>query len=97
MPGEMPSDSSESDGEGSASDENAGSQSSPPDIPESDSERGGMRGAFGNYITEVSSSVNLIVLLELLGACILLALVGGMVSVIAIMRYEPLQILANRD
>ena len=52
---------------------------------------------FGGYMTEVSSSVNLVVLLELLGACIALALVGGMVSVIAIMRYEPLQILANRD
>jgi len=96
-PEEISSDSSESAGEESASDENTGSQSVPPEIPEGDSERGGMRGAFGNYITEVSSSVNLIVLLELLGSCILLALVGGMVSVIAIMRYEPLQILANRD
>ena len=54
-------------------------------------------GGFGGFVTEVSSSVNLVVLLELLGACIALALTGGMVSVIAIMRYEPLQILANRD
>jgi len=52
---------------------------------------------FGGFVTEVSSSVNLVVLLELLGACVALALVGGMVSVISIMRYEPLQILANRD
>ena len=51
----------------------------------------------GRFITEVSSSVNLVVLLELLCACIVLALAGGMVSVVAIMRYEPLQILANRD
>lgn len=54
-------------------------------------------GGFGGFVTEVSSSVNLVVLLELLGACVALALVGGIVSVIAIMRYEPLQILANRD
>ena len=56
-----------------------------------------MPGGFGGFVTEVSSSVNLVVLVELLAACIALALVGGMVSVIAIMRYEPLQILANRD
>ncbi|MBR5315760.1 MAG: ABC transporter permease [Firmicutes bacterium] len=54
-------------------------------------------GVIGNYVTEVSSSVNLVVLLELLAVCIALAVVSGMVSVIAIMRYEPLQILANRD
>lgn len=51
----------------------------------------------GGFVMEVSSAVNFVVLLELLGACIVLALVGGTVSVIAIMRYEPLQILANRD
>lgn len=68
----------------------------PPEIPEGEEGRD-FGGMFGNYITEVSSAVNLVVLLELLAACVALAIVGGMVSVIAIMRYEPLQILANRD
>lgn len=54
-------------------------------------------GPFGSYISEVSSAVNLTVLAELLAACILLAAAAGMVSVISIMRYEPLQILSSRD
>lgn len=37
------------------------------------------------------------VLLEMMGICLLLALAAGMVSVVTIMRYEPLQILSNRD
>ena len=49
------------------------------------------------YITNVSNSLNIIVLLELLGSCLLLGIIAGAVSVIAIMRYEPLQILNNRD
>lgn len=87
-PTDMPSD--------SADDFNADGESMAPEIPEGD-DASGFGGAFGNYVSEVSSSVNLVVLLELLAACIVLALVSGMVSVIAIMRYEPLQILANRD
>ena len=49
------------------------------------------------YMTQVSSSVNLTVLLQLLACCILLAMAGGIVSVAAIMRYEPSQILSERD
>lgn len=56
---------------------------------------------FGNnmreYVSEVSNAVNPIILIELLICCVLLALISGMVSVIAIMRYEPLEILSNRD
>lgn len=44
-----------------------------------------------------TSSVSGIVLLELLGSCLLLALIAGTVSVAAIMRYEPLEILSERD
>lgn len=56
-------------------------------------------GGFGavNYISEVSSAVNLTVLLEMLGICVVLAGLGSAVSVTAIMRYEPLKILSNRD
>jgi len=49
------------------------------------------------YMTTVSNSLNIIVLLELLGSCLLLGVIAGSVSVVAIMRYEPLQILNNRD
>lgn len=49
------------------------------------------------YVTEISATVNVTVLLQLLGICILLALISGAVSVITIMRYEPLKILSNRD
>lgn len=50
-----------------------------------------------NYVSEVSSAVNITVLFQLLGVFILLALIAGCVSVIFIMRYEPLKILSNRD
>lgn len=49
------------------------------------------------YISSVSSAVNMKVLAELLGISVLLAAAGAAVSVSAIMRYEPLKILAGRD
>ena len=68
----------------------------------------GMFGGFGgqggvmpegmaDFMTDITASVDVTVLLEMMGICLLLALAAGMVSVVAIMRYEPLQILANRD
>ena len=73
----------------------------PSDMP-------GMFGGFGgqgsvvpegmaDFMTDITASVDVTVLLEMMGICLLLALAAGMVSVVAIMRYEPLQILANRD
>ena len=50
-----------------------------------------------NYVTEISSAMNFTVVLQMLGIAILLVLVSGMVSVMFVMRYEPLKILANRD
>ena len=50
-----------------------------------------------NYISQVSSATDLAVLLELLAIGLGLALIASAVSVIFIMRYEPLKILANRD
>lgn len=50
-----------------------------------------------NYITEVDSAMNLTVVLQMLGVGLLLTLVASMVSVLFIMRYDPLKILANRD
>ena len=50
-----------------------------------------------NYISEVNEAVNLKVVAQLLGICVLLAAAGSAVAVTAIMRYEPLQILSSRD
>lgn len=75
--------------------------SSAPEIP---SDIGGKDNAFtnmmsnaNNYITEVNSAMNFTVVLQLLGIAVLLTLVAGMFSMLFIMRYEPLKILANRD
>ena len=50
-----------------------------------------------SYITEVDSAMNLTVVLQMLGVGLLLTLVAGAASVLFIMRYDPLKILANRD
>lgn len=54
-------------------------------------------GATIDYVNDITAAVNVRVLLQLFGICILLALVSGAASVITIMRYEPLKILSNRD
>ena len=56
--------------------------------------------AFGgavDYVTEVNSAMNLTVVLQMLGVGLLLTLVASAASVLFIMRYDPLKILANRD
>ncbi|MGN0489253.1 MAG: ABC transporter permease [Ruminococcus sp.] len=50
-----------------------------------------------NFISQITASVDLTVLLELLGICVLLALIASAVSVCFILRYNPLRILSNRD
>lgn len=50
-----------------------------------------------NYITEVNSAMNLTVVFQMLGVGLLLTLVASLASVLFIMRYDPLKILANRD
>lgn len=50
-----------------------------------------------NYVTEISSAMNFTVVLQMLGIAVLLTLISGAVSVLFVMRYEPLKILANRD
>lgn len=64
--------------------------------------RGGKMGTAApientNYITEISRAADITVIAEMLGIAILLTLVSGAVSMLFIMRYEPLKILANRD
>ena len=72
----------------------------PSDIPDI----GGGKNPFGemfdsaaNYITEVDSAMNLTVVFQMLGVGLLLTLVASAASVLFIMRYDPLKILANRD
>ena len=73
-----------------------------PEIP--DDIGGGKGNPFGeifgsaqDYITEVNSAMNLTVVFQMIGVGLLLTLVASMASVLFIMRYDPLKILANRD
>jgi len=50
-----------------------------------------------SYVTEISSAMNMTVMLQMLGIAVLLTLIAGSVSMMFVMRYEPLKILANRD
>ncbi len=62
--------------------------------------RGGMGEFFGgaaDYISEINSAMNFTVVLQMLGIAVLLTLVAGAVSMLFVMRYDPLRILANRD
>lgn len=56
-----------------------------------------MLGGATDYITEVNSAMNLTVVFQMLGVGLLLTLVASLASVLFIMRYDPLKILANRD
>ena len=58
---------------------------------------GGMFEGAANYITEVDSAMNLTVVFQMIGVGLLLTLVASAASVLFIMRYDPLRILANRD
>lgn len=49
-----------------------------------------------SYIEQINTSINLTMLLELIGIGIVLAFISSLVSVSYVMRYEPLQILADR-
>ncbi|WP_329886230.1 ABC transporter permease [Pseudoramibacter faecis] len=62
-------------------------------------QRPGSNAAAGDssILNSISSGVNAAVVTELLCAMIALAAAAGAVSVVTIMRYKPLQILANRD
>ena len=56
-----------------------------------------MIGGASDYITQVNSAMNLTVIFRMLGVGLLLTLVASLASVLFIMRYDPLKILANRD
>ena len=56
-----------------------------------------MLGGAKDYITEVDSAMNLTVVFQMIGVGLLLTLIASAASVLFIMRYDPLKILANRD
>ena len=58
---------------------------------------GNMINGAQNYITEVDSAMNLTVVFQMIGVGLLLTLIASTASVMFIMRYDPLKILANRD
>lgn len=49
-----------------------------------------------NYVKDITASIDVVVLFQLLGLGILLALISSATAVISILRYEPLKILSNR-
>lgn len=50
-----------------------------------------------DYISEISSATDIVVIIQLLGIGILLTIISGGISVFVILRYEPLKILSNRE
>ena len=58
---------------------------------------GDMFNSAAEYITEVDSAMNLTVVIQMIGVGLLLTLIASAASVLFVMRYDPLKILANRD
>ena len=54
-------------------------------------------GMATDYITEINSAMNLTVVLQMLAIAVGLTIISGTVSMLFVMRYEPLKILSNRD
>ena len=56
-----------------------------------------MFNSTANYVSEIDSAMNLTVVFQMLGIGLLLTLFASAASILFIMRYDPLKILANRD
>lgn len=50
-----------------------------------------------DYVSQIGSAMNFTVVLQMFAIAILLTLAAGAFSMLFVMRYEPLKILANRD
>ena len=74
-----------------------GRPSDMPDMGGGNNPFGEMFGGAADYITEVDSAMNLTVVFQMIGVGLLLTLIASAASVLFIMRYDPLKILANRD
>lgn len=71
------------------------SEQTSPDVGREN--RDGFGAPVANYISEIDSAMNLTVVWQMLGLGLLLSLVAAAVSILFVMRYDPLKILANRD
>lgn len=72
----------------------------PNDMPQAQNGRPGNffdENEVTDYINEIDEAMNLTVVFQMLGIAVLLTIVSGAVSMLFIMRYDPLRILANRD
>jgi putative ABC transport system permease protein len=61
---------------------------------------GGMFGQANNaveYLNTINATINLEILLQLVGIGILLTIISSLAGVVFVLRYEPLKILANRS
>lgn len=86
-------------GRGGKGGDMGGDMAMPDDLPDMGG-KGGFAAMFGgaaDYVTEINAAMNFTVVLQMLGIAILLTLAAGVVSMLFVMRYEPLKILANRD
>lgn len=57
----------------------------------------GEEGVATQYVSEINSAMNITVVLQLLAIAVLLTIIAGAASMLFIMSYDPLKILANRD
>lgn len=60
-------------------------------------DKGGFMKQTVNYVSDISATVNITVVLELFGIGILLTILSSLTAVIFVVRYEPLKILTNRS
>ncbi len=68
-----------------------------PDMDGGNNIFGNLFGGAADYVTQVDSAMNLTVVFQMIGIGLLLTLIASAASVLFIMRYDPLKILANRD
>ena len=91
-------DSNNSNDSASSTDSNA--SSSNKDASSNEPQQGGPGGMMNraaNYVSNINATVNLKVVAQLLLVGLGLTLVAALVAVIFVLRYEPLQILADRS
>lgn len=88
--------SSSSSSDSSSSDSNNSSNSNTNVQPSQQGGPGGMRQAV-NYVSEINATVNLAVVGQLILIGLGLTLISALVGIVFVMRYEPLQILADRS
>ncbi len=68
----------------------------PADIPDNGGGFAGIGRGVANYLSEVSSATDWVVVLQLLAIGLALTIISACVAVAFVMRYEPLKILSER-